>query len=100
MALLLRRESRVSLAVAAGLSVILHVGLLLLILHSGAHQGAVDDPDAPITHVLLLDAKANHGDGIEFTRHALASLAATARVHIKPPHDQCAILGTARAGRR
>jgi hypothetical protein len=83
MAHLQRRESRVSLAVAGGLSVALHVSLLLLILYSGGQQGAGDDPGAPITQVRLLDAPVHRVNPVEFARQTLASLAA--RLEINPP---------------
>ena len=75
MARLQRRESRVSLTVAGVLSVVLHVGVVLLILYSGGQQGTVDDPDTSISQLVLLDLRADHRDAIEVIQHAPAGLA-------------------------
>jgi hypothetical protein len=52
-----RLDSRASTRALAGLlSVVLHLGLLLLILVSGGRRDGIDDDDTPVTRLVLLDA--------------------------------------------
>jgi hypothetical protein len=64
-----RLDSRVSTrAAAGGLSVVLHLGLILLLLLSGGRRDGIDDDDTPLTQLVFVKAEipARH-EGAELT---------------------------------